>query len=161
MGHIAHLRKQFKSLNKYDYIITLIKRRKKKLYEKLLVLHLQKLESPSPKDALCQVWLKLAQWFWLRGFFNFINVFWPFQNNLPLEKGGALHLNKLKSPSPKDALCQVWLKLDQGFWKRRFFNFVNVFSLFSNYLPLEKGGALHLNKPESSSPTRMLCAKFG
>ena len=29
MGHIAHLRKQFKSQNKYDYIITLIKRRKK------------------------------------------------------------------------------------------------------------------------------------
>ena len=29
MGHIAHLRKQFKSLNTYDYIITLIKRRKK------------------------------------------------------------------------------------------------------------------------------------
>ena len=27
MGHIAHLRKQFKSLNTYDYIITLIKRR--------------------------------------------------------------------------------------------------------------------------------------
>ena len=31
MGHIAHLRKQFKSINTYDYIITLIKRRKKKL----------------------------------------------------------------------------------------------------------------------------------
>ena len=29
MGHIAHLRKQFKSINSYDYIITLIKRRKK------------------------------------------------------------------------------------------------------------------------------------
>ena len=28
MGHIAHLRKQFKSINTYDYIITLIKRRK-------------------------------------------------------------------------------------------------------------------------------------
>ena len=27
MGHIAHLRKQFKSINTYDYIITLIKRR--------------------------------------------------------------------------------------------------------------------------------------
>ena len=25
-----------------------------------------KLESPSPKDALYQVWLKLAQWFWRR-----------------------------------------------------------------------------------------------
>ena len=63
MGHIAHLRKQFKSLNTYDYIITLIKRRKKN-NENLLVLHLKKLESTSPKDALCQVWLKLAQWFW-------------------------------------------------------------------------------------------------
>ena len=31
MGHIAHLRKQFKSINTHDYIITLIKRRKKKL----------------------------------------------------------------------------------------------------------------------------------
>ena len=56
MGHIAHLRKQFKSLNKYDHIITLIQRKEKKLYENLLVLHLNKLESPSPKDALCQVW---------------------------------------------------------------------------------------------------------
>ena len=66
MGHIAHLRKQFKSLNKYDYIIiiiiTLIQRIKKKLYDNLLVLYLNKLESPSPKNALCQVWLKLAQW---------------------------------------------------------------------------------------------------
>ena len=56
MGHIAHIRKQFKSLNKYDYIITSIQRIKKKLYENLLVLHLKKLESPSPKDALCHVW---------------------------------------------------------------------------------------------------------
>ena len=55
MGHIAHLRKQFKSLKEYDNIITLILRIKKKIYENLLVLHLNKLESPSPKDALCQV----------------------------------------------------------------------------------------------------------
>jgi hypothetical protein len=27
-------------------------------------LHLNKLETPPPKDDLCQVWLKLAQWFW-------------------------------------------------------------------------------------------------
>ena len=30
MGHIAHLRKQLKSINTYDYIMTLIKRRKNK-----------------------------------------------------------------------------------------------------------------------------------
>ena len=80
----------------------------------------------------------------------------------------ALHLNKLESPSPKDALCQVRLKLAQWFRRRRFLNFVNVFSLFRNYLPLEKGGALHLNKLESPSPKfgwwfwrrRWKCEKF-
>ena len=87
--------------------------------EKGGTLGLNKLKSPSPKDALCQVWLKLAQWFWRRRFFNFVNVFSLFRNYLPLEKGGALHLNKLESPSPKDALCQVWLKLAQWFWRRR------------------------------------------
>ena len=76
-----------------------------------MVLHLTKLESPSPKDALCKVGLKLAQWFWRRRYSNFVDVFSLFHNYLPLEKGGALHLNKLETPSPKDALCQVWLKL--------------------------------------------------
>ena len=33
--------------------------------EKGMVLHLNKLESPSP-NSLCHVWLKLAQWFWRR-----------------------------------------------------------------------------------------------
>ena len=32
------------------------------------------------------------------------------------------------------------------------FNFVKVFSLFRNYLPLEKGETFHLNKYESSLP---------
>ena len=117
MGHIVHLRKQFKSINTYDYIITLIKRRKKTLL--ILVLHLKKHESPSPNDVLCQVWLKLVQWFWKRRFLNFVNIFSLFPNFLPLEIGGALHLNKLESPLPKDALCQVVLKLVQWFWRRR------------------------------------------
>ena len=90
-------------------------------------------------------------------FQNFINVFSPFRNYLPSEKGGALHLIKLESPLPKDALCQVWLKLARWFWRRRFFKSVNVFSLFRNYLPLEKGGALPLNKLESPSPKNALC----
>ena len=39
---------------------------------------------------------------------------------LLLEKGGvALYLNKLESPSSKNALCQVWLKLARWFWRRR------------------------------------------
>ena len=36
----------------------------------------------------------------------------------PWKKDGAFHLNKLEFPSPEDALCQVWLKLAQWFWRR-------------------------------------------
>ena len=52
-------------------------------------------------------------------FLKFVNVFSHFQYYLSLEKGVALHLYKLESPSPKDALCQVWLKLAPTFLKRR------------------------------------------
>ena len=51
-------------------------------------------------------------------------------------------MNKLESPSPKDVLCHVWLKLAKWFWKKWFFKFFNVFSQFRNYLSLEKDGAL-------------------
>ena len=44
---------------------------------------------------------------------------------LPLEKRMALHLNKFESPPTKDALCQVWFKLAQWFWRR----FLNIFNI--------------------------------
>ena len=121
--------------------------------------HLNKLESPSPKDALCQVWLQLAQLFWRRRFLNFVKIFLLFRNYLPLEKGRAFYLKKLESPLPKGALCQVWLKLAQWFWRRRFLNFVNVlvFGYFVIISPLKKGGPLHLNKLESPSPKDAGC----
>ena len=90
--------------------------------------------------------VKVRQWFWR--FLNFVNVHLLFRNYLPLARSVALHLNKPEFPSSKDALCQLWLKFAQWFW-RRFLNFVNVFLLFCNYTPLEKGMALHLNKIES------------
>ena len=63
-------------------------------------------------------------WNWPSGsgeedFLIFVNVFSLFRNYLPLEKDRALRLNKFESPSPKDALCQIWLKLAQWFWRRR------------------------------------------
>ena len=104
-------------------------------------------------------------WNWLSGsgeedFLYFVNVFSLFCNYLPLEKGRVLHLNKLESPSPKDALCQVWLKMAQWFWRRRFLNFVNVFRLFRNYLPLEKGEPFIWINLNPLHP-KVLCAKFG
>ena len=49
-------------------------------------------------------WLNLAHLFWKRRFLEIVNVFLQFSNYLPLEKGGALHLNKLEFPLTKDAL---------------------------------------------------------
>ena len=42
---------------------------------------------------------------------------------------------RAESQSPKDALCQVWLKLASWFWRWKLF--INVFLLFHNYLPLD------------------------
>ena len=55
--------------------------------------------------------------------------------------------------------CYVWLKLAQRFLRRRFWNFIKDFSLFHNYLLLEKDEAVHLNKLEFPAP-RMFSAKF-
>ena len=123
MGHIVHLRKQFKLINtsmqSYNYTIPLIKRKNSKSpLWKLQWSFISKIESTSPKDASCQVWLKLAQWFCRKIFKYFVNEFSLFLYYLPFERCVALHLNKLESPLPKDALCQVWLKLTHWFWRR-------------------------------------------
>ena len=119
-------------------------------------LHLNNFESPSPKDALRQIRLKLAQWFWRRQFLKFWQCIFIISYLSPLGKWDH-HLNKLEYPSPKNALCQVWMKLAQWFWRRRFLNVINVLSLFRNYLPLEKDQALHLNNLESPLPKNALC----
>ena len=92
--------------------------------------------------------------------FEMSSMYFRCRYHLPLEKGVVLHLIKLESPSPKNALCQVWLKLVQCFWRTRFLNLINVFSLFCYHLHLEKGVALHLNNLNPFQ-TKMLCAKFG
>ena len=53
----------------------------------------------------------------------------------------------------------IWVEIRsaQLFWRRRFLNFVNVFSVLSNYFPLVKGVALHLNKLEFPSRRDALC----
>jgi hypothetical protein len=86
--------------------------------EEDLALYLNKLEFPSPKDNVYQVWLNLACWFWRRRFLKCFSVFLLFCYYLLLERGNSLHLIKLESPPPKDDLCQVWFKLAQRFWRR-------------------------------------------
>ena len=104
--------------------------------EKGGVLLLNKLESPLSKDALCQVWLKLALWFWRR-FFKILSMYFRYFVIISHCK----RVGPFIYPLSKNALCKVWLKLAQWFLGR---NFDNVFSLFRNYFSFEKSGALHL-----------------
>jgi hypothetical protein len=89
--------------------------------------------TPWPKDDLCQVWLKLAQWFWR--FLNDPNPFLHFCDYLTFEEDLALHLNKREFPSPSDNLYQVWLNLARWFWR-----FLKIFSVFLS--PLGEGLSL-------------------
>jgi hypothetical protein len=69
--------------------------------EKGCPLLLNNLISPTPMGDLCQVWLKLAQWFWRREFLNDPPHFCDY---LPFEEDLALYLNKNESSSPKENL---------------------------------------------------------
>ena len=50
----------------------------------------------------------------------------------------AFHLNKFECPSFKNALCHVWLKLDQWFWRRGFLKFRMYFYYFTIISPLRR-----------------------
>jgi hypothetical protein len=94
----------------------------------------------------------LACWFWRRRFLKIFSAFSLFRYYLPLERGYLLLLNKLKSPPPKDDLCQVWSKLAHWFWRRRFLNDPTQFLHLCDYLPFEEDLVLYLNKLESPLP---------
>ena len=63
---------------------------------------------------LCQIWLNSGSR--EEEFFNFIKHFHYFV--ISPWKGWVLNLYKLETHLPKDALCQVWLKLTHWFWRR-------------------------------------------
>ena len=133
-----------------------------------MVLHLNKIESPSPKVALfgcyrildsyyekIPVWLKLDQWFWRRTFFkNFVIVFLLFRNYFLWKWAQPFIWINL---SPRH-LSMLSAKI--GWNWPSFKNFVNVFSPFRNFPTWKRTGPFiwtNLN----SLHQNMLCAKFG
>ena len=85
--------------------------------EKTVALYLNKFEFSPPRDALCQL---VAKWFLKRRFFlNFVSVFSLFRNYFPLGKWLSPSFEETWILPPKGVLCQVWLKLTDRFWRRR------------------------------------------
>ena len=88
MVHIAHLRNLFKSINTKILI-----RREKNSSSSIGEFngpYLWKLDSPSHKDALCQVSLKMAMWFCTRRFLNLAMYFRYFVIISPWKSGAKL-----------------------------------------------------------------------
>ena len=74
--------------------------------------------SPNKVSTHYIIWL-FSFWIWRRRWLKFV-WFWPF-GALPLGPHGAhtYYLNNFESPTPKDDSCQVWLKSNHAFSRRR------------------------------------------
>jgi hypothetical protein len=112
-------------------------------------LWLNKLEFPSPKDNMYQVWLILACWFWRRIFKN-VQCIFTFLLLSPFEKDNALNLKKLEFPSPRMTYSEsvkIGPVVLENINKWPHFHFLHFFY----YLPFEKDLSLYLNKLEFPS----------
>ena len=68
------------------------------------------------KDALYEVWLKCPSCSWEKDS-KFRQCIFAILKYLPLEKGVALHLNKLEFPTPKGAFSKFRLNWPNGSWE--------------------------------------------
>ena len=113
----------------------------------IIIFPWKRTESQSLKDALCQVWFKLAHWFWRSRSKISLMYFCYFEIISPWKRAWPLIWKNLNPLNPR-MLCAnyVWLKLASWFLRIWFLTFFDVFLLFRNYLPLEKSWVLHLKK---------------
>ena len=104
-------------------------------------------------------------WNWLSGSgeedFLISSMYFCYFINISPWKGRALHLNKRETPSPKGALCQVWLKLAHAVvLERKIFLISSMyFCYFVIISPWKRAGPLIWTKLNPLH-SRMLCA-FG
>ena len=85
-------------------------------YFVISLLHWNKVEIHLPKDALCYVWLKLAQWFWRKRFSESCQFIFTIFQLSPLGKG---YDRSFEETAPKNELFPVWFKLAQWLWRIR------------------------------------------
>ena len=72
-------------------------------------------------------------------FFNIFKLILLICYYIPLDMGMILHLNKFESPPSKNAMFQIWLKLAQWFWRRKFLKYFQYNSKISLFSPFEEG----------------------
>ena len=93
---------------------------------------LNKLESLSSKDALCQVLLKMVQWFWRRGDLNFIQLF-------PLGTGWRTLIYQTSIPNNEESLMQSLVVIGPMILEKKIFKFRPCIFAILVLSPFEKG----------------------
>ena len=124
------------------------------------MVHLNKFESPSPKDALCQFWLKLAQWFWGKRFLNFVDVFLQFRNNFPLKRAGPFIWTNLNLVHARMHCAKFGWHSPSGSIEEDFEISSMYFLYFVIISPWKRAESFIWTNLNTLHPT-MLCAKFG
>ena len=115
MGHIAHVRNQFQSINtctqSYDYIVNLREEKTMISFLRIEWFFFCKTLNPSHSKMIwVKFSLKLSLWFWKKRFPNFVSVILLLHNYPLLEKRPVLHFYK---PEPLSSTVPIWLKLAQ------------------------------------------------
>jgi hypothetical protein len=121
-------------------------------FEEDFNLHLNKLEFPSCKKWLFQVWLKLGRCIILKNSFQYANVKIVSSIVSPTLTIGNHNTYKLKSALSQKAFMQIWAILAQLFKGKTFFNDLGKVLHFCDYLPFEKDMALNLNNLDIPLP---------
>ena len=162
MGHIAHLRKQFKSAITYEY-------HKVDRKENKPIIYCMKIKWFSNWTNLISItqWCFCAKFGWNRhsgsgekSLLYFVYIFLLLNKYPPWKKGGALLLNKLDSYHPRMLCAKFGWNWISGSGEEDFLISSVYFHNFIIISPWKRAGPfiwtnlnpLHL---------RMLCAKFG
>ena len=74
-------------------------------------------------------WLKLAQWFWRRRFFKYVNVFSQFHNYLPFKRVEPFIWTNLNPLHPKMICAKFGWKWTSGSGEEDFISFYCIFAI--------------------------------
>ena len=88
----------------------------------------------------------------LEKIFKFLQCIFAILYWSPLGKRWNPSFEQIWIPFTRECFVPSWIEIGPVVLEKIFLNFINVFSLFRNYLPLQKGGTLHLNNLESILP---------
>ena len=163
MGHIAHLRKQFKLINTYDYIITFIKRRKKNITKLMRIYWFfiwRNLNPYHPRMLCAKFGWNWPSGSWEEDFLISSMYFRYFVIISPWKRTGPFIWRNLNPLHPRMLCAKFGWNWPSGSWEEDFLISSMYFRYFVLISPWKRARPFIWTNLNLLHP-RMLCAKFG